>query len=589
MRRDRRDRAGGTMDDFLRVLGFGRPFMGAVLAAMVCMLGVSAFTGAFALVIKNVLDDVFINRNREVLRLIPGVILGIFLLKGAFQYGQDYLMAYAGQGLIRDLRGAVFDHLQWLGPRFYGANPTGTLVSRILNDVAMLREMINKTFTSLLSDSITLVVLLGVVVYRDWQLALISLCVAPVTIWPIAYFGRRMKRISRVSQETVAELTSSLNEAIIGHRVVQSFTAEDREQQRFAAHNKRYFRKMMKKAQARALTSPVIELIVACGAAAGVYYGGSRVIDGTMTTGTFFSFLTALIMAYQPMRKLGSVHIAIQEGMAAARRVFSVLDEVPEIADRPDAQTMTPFADRIEFRGVHFRYGEEWGLRDVSLVARAGETVAFVGPSGAGKTTLVHLIPRFYEVDDGAITIDGVDIRDLTLASLRRQVAVVGQDTFLFDATVRDNIAYGRPGASAAEVEAAARAANAHHFVCGLPAGYDTEIGEGGVRLSGGQKQRLSIARALLKDAPILILDEATSALDTESEALVQEALNRLMEARTTLVIAHRLSTVQQANRIYVLDHGQVVESGSHAELLERGGLYRHLYDIQFGEERDGG
>jgi len=394
--------------------------------------------------------------------------------------------------------------------------------------------------------------------------------------------------VSRISQETVADLTGFLTEALVGHRVVQAFTAEDRERRRFAEHNGRYFRKLMKKIQARSMTGPTVEMVVACGAAAGVYYGGSRVIAGTMTTGTFFSFLTALIMAYQPLRKLGNVHVQIQEGMAAARRVFHLLDEPAEIVDRPGAGSMAPFHDRIELDGVSFRYGDEWGLAEITLTARAGETVAFVGPSGAGKTTLVHLLPRFYEVDGGAIRIDGADIRDVTLVSLRGQIALVGQDTFLFNTTVRENIAYGRPGASTAEVEAAARAANAHDFVCELPQGYETMVGEGGVRLSGGQKQRISIARALLKDAPILILDEATSALDTESESLVQEALARLMAGRTTFVIAHRLSTVQQADRIYVLDHGRIVERGNHAELLAQGGLYRYLYDIQFGDEGNG-
>jgi len=317
---------------------------------------------------------------------------------------------------------------------------------------------------------------------------------------------------------------------------------------------------------------------------AAVYYGGTRVIAGELTPGTFFSFLTALIMSYQPIRKLGNLHVGIQEGLAAAARIFALLDEAPGIRDRAGATELASFAREVRFDRVSFRYEEAWILREVEVVARAGETVAFVGPSGAGKTTLVHLIPRFYEVESGAITIDGTDIRDVTLRSLRGQIALVGQDTFLFNTTVRDNIAYGRPGASETEVVAAAQAANAHTFVEALPEGYDTVVGEQGVRLSGGQKQRLSIARAILKDAPILILDEATSSLDTESESLVQEALTHLMEGRTTFVIAHRLSTVQSADRIYVLEAGRIVEAGSHAELLERGGLYHRLYDIQFGE-----
>ncbi len=570
--------------DFRRVMGYLRPYIPRMVAAGLCMLGVAAFTGAFALLIKNVLDDVFIHGDRFMLKVIPGAILATFFLKGLFYYGQQYLMGYIGQGVIRDLRGEVYDHLQEMDLRFYETHPTGNLVSRTLNDVTVLKETIDTSFTSLLSDSITLITLLGVVVYRDWRLALIALGVTPVALGPIRYFGRRMKRISRLSQEAVADLTDFLTESLAGHRVIQAFTAEARARERFGEHNHLYFRKLMKKTQARAFTSPTVEMIVAVGAVAAVYYGGTRVIAGELTPGTFFSFLTALIMSYQPIRKLGNLHVGIQEGLAAAARIFHLLDEEPGIRDRPGATELAPFSREVRFERVSFRYEAEWILRDVEVTARAGETVAFVGPSGGGKTTLVHLIPRFYEVEEGAITIDGIDIRDVTLHSLRRQIALVGQDTFLFNTTVRDNIAYGRPGASETEIVAAARAANAHTFVAELPEGYDTVVGEQGVRLSGGQKQRLSIARAILKDAPILILDEATSALDTESEALVQEALTHLMQGRTTFVIAHRLSTVQSADRIYVLEAGRIVEEGSHAELLAHDGLYRHLYQIQFGE-----
>ncbi len=580
--------AGGGVEvglgDFRRLMRYLRPYIPRMVVAGLCMLGVAAFTGAFALLIKNVLDDVFISGDRFMLKVIPAAILGTFFLKGLFYYGQQYLMGYIGQGVIRDLRGEIYDHLQEMDLRFYETHATGNLVSRTLNDVTVLKETIDTSFTSLLSDSITLITLLGVVVYRDWKLALIALGVTPVALGPIRYFGRRMKRISRLSQEAVADLTDFLTESLAGHRVIQAFTAEGRARERFAEHNHLYFRKLMKKTQARAFTSPTVELIVAVGAVAAVYYGGSRVIAGELTPGTFFSFLTALIMSYQPIRKLGNLHVGIQEGLAAAARIFHLLDEEPAIRDRPGAKEMAPFSQEVRFTDVSFRYEEEWILRHISLTARAGETVAFVGPSGAGKTTLVHLIPRFYEVEEGAITIDGTDIRDLTLHSLRSQIALVGQDTFLFNTTVRDNIAYGHPGASEAEIVAAAQAANAHTFVEALPEGYDTVVGEAGVRLSGGQKQRLSIARAILKDAPILILDEATSSLETESESLVQEALTHLMEGRTTFVIAHRLSTVQSADRIYVLEAGRIVEEGSHGELLEREGLYRHLYKIQFGE-----
>ena len=447
---------------------------------------------------------------------------------------------------------------------------------------------VSEAVTSLLKDSFTLAGLVFVIFWRDWKLAIIASLVFPLAVWPIAQFGRRMRRIAAESQVSMGDLISLLQETITGNRIVKAFGMEEHENRRFARENERQFRLTMKSVTVRAISSPLMEFLGGLGIAAIIFWGGYQVIEGTSTPGTFFSFLAALLMLYEPVKRLTNVNNTIQQGLAGAERIFQVLDTEPGIRNRPGAAELPPIREGISIEGVTFRYEEDPVLRDVSLKIRAGEAVAFVGMSGGGKTTLVNLIPRFYDVSEGRVAIDGTDIRDVTLESLRAQIGIVTQQTILFNDTVRGNIAYGDVRRSDGDVVRAAMAANAHDFIQRLPQGYDTVIGEQGVKLSGGERQRISIARALLKDAPILILDEATSSLDTESEIEVQDALEKLMRGRTTLVIAHRLSTIRNADRIVALVDGRIVEEGTHESLLEKKGEYFKLHNLQFKDEAQG-
>jgi subfamily B ATP-binding cassette protein MsbA len=434
----------------------------------------------------------------------------------------------------------------------------------------------------MMRDATTLAALVVVAFLKDWFLATLAFIVFPVTILPLTQVYKRVRSSSRRGQGSLGQLTALLQETIQGNRVVKAFNMEAYERERFATENQRLFRHSLKAGRLRAFVPPMVELVAACGIAAVVWYGGSSVISGERTQGAFVAFLTAMLLLYEPFKHLTRTNAAIQNGLAAAERLFEVLDQRSEVEERPHARRLTGIQQGIRFTNVSFRYQHEWVLRNINLEIRAGEVVALVGPSGGGKSTLADLIPRFYDVNAGQITIDGIDVRNLTLQSLRAQIGVVTQFTFLFNDTARNNIAYGAPSRPLEEVIAAARAAHAHDFIMALPQGYDTEIGELGVRLSGGQRQRLAIARALLKNAPILILDEATSSLDSESERLVQAAIERLMTSRTVLVIAHRLSTIQRADRIVVLADGAIVEEGGHDELLAHNAQYRRLYDLQF-------
>jgi subfamily B ATP-binding cassette protein MsbA len=478
--------------------------------------------------------------------------------------------------------------LQYQPYAFFDKETTGVLMSRLIYDVMLLQESVTRVVTSIFKDSFTIVGLTFVIFYREWRLALMAMVVVPLAAVFIVRFGRRLRRLSAQSQTAMARVSTILQENFTGQRIVKAFAREDFESSRFAQANQDFLKVRLRHTAVREMSSPVMELLGSFGMAAIIGYGGYNVIQGTSTPGTFFSFLAALLMLYAPIKGLSGTHNNIQEGLAAAERVFSLLDTPPAIQDRPSATPLPPLSKEILYEGVWFAYDERQALEDVNLTVRRGEMVALVGPSGAGKTTLLSLLPRFYEVSRGGIRIDGRDIRDLTLKSLREQIGVVTQQTILFNDTVRYNVAYGRLEATEAEIWAALRAAHAETFVRALPQGLDTVIGEQGVRLSGGERQRLAIARALLKDPPILILDEATSSLDSESEREVQLALDRLIEGRTTLVIAHRLSTVRNAHRIVVLDGGRLVEMGSHAELLAQEGLYRRLYEMQFAaEERE--
>ncbi len=552
---------------------------------MICMAVVGAATAAAAYLVKPAMDDIFLDRNEGMLILIPLAVLVIYLLKGVCNYGQTVLMSHIGFRVITDLRRDLYRQILRQPLSFFTKNPTGLLISRVTNDVTFLQGAVSEAVTSLMKDSFTLVALVFVIFWRDWQLAIIASLVFPLAVYPIAQFGRRMRRIATESQVSMGDLVSILQETITGNRIVKAFGMEEHENRRFAQENERQFKLAMKSVTVRAISSPLMEFLGGVGIAAIIFYGGWQVIAGTSTPGTFFSFLAALLMLYEPVKRLTNVNNTIQQGLAGAERIFQVLDTEPDIQNRPGAAELPSIRREISIEGVTFRYEEDPVLRDVYLKIRAGEVIAFVGMSGGGKTTLVNLIPRFYDVNEGRVAIDGTDIRDVTLESLRAQIGIVTQQTILFNDTVRGNIAYGDVRKSDEDIVRAAMAANAHDFISKLPQGYDTVIGEQGVKLSGGERQRISIARALLKDAPILILDEATSSLDTESEIEVQDALEKLMKGRTTLVIAHRLSTIRNADRIIALVDGRIVEEGTHESLLEKRGEYFKLHNLQFKDD----
>lgn len=570
---------------YRRLLEFVKPYWKHMAGAMVCMLFVSAATSGSAFLVKPVLDDVFFKKDLVMLKLIPLAIIGIFILKGIFDYGQAFLMSYVGQGIIADLREKIYNHIQSLSLSFFTRNPTGVLMSRILNDVNMIQGAVTDAVTGLLKDCFTLIGLVAVIFYRDWFLASVALVVFPVAVYPIVKFGKKLRSYSTRSQSSMANITTILLESITGTRIVKAFNMEDHERQRFAKENRRLFGILIKSVRVRAISHPLMEFLGGLGIAFIVFYGGRSVIQGEATPGTFFSFLAALLMLYEPVKRLSGINNTVQQGLAAAVRIFEILDTVPEIRDQPGAQGLTSVSQAIEYQDVSFKYEEDWVLKNINLRIKVGEMVAFVGASGGGKTTLVNLLPRFYDVTSGKVLIDGVDIRQLTTESLRSKIGIVTQTTILFNDTVRSNIAYGKIDEPFEEVVKAAQAAYAHGFIQNLPRGYETIIGEQGIKLSGGERQRISIARALLKNAPILILDEATSSLDSESEIEVQEALEYLMQGRTTLVIAHRLSTIRKADRIMVVINGTIVEEGTHEELLAKEGEYKKLYLLQFRDD----
>jgi subfamily B ATP-binding cassette protein MsbA len=572
------------VDIFKRLLQLAKPHAVKFFFAMICMLVVGVTTSALAFLVKPALDEIFLKRNIDMLKWIPLAVIGIYLTKGACNYAQTVLMNFIGQRVVADLREFLYRKIQTQSLAFFTKNPTGTLMSRITNDVAYIQGAVSEAVTALLKDSFTLICLVFVIFYRDWQLAIIAIFVFPLAVYPIAKFGQKMRQVATRTQVTLGSLTTLLQETISGTRIVKAFSMEEYENRRFAGENERLFRLNLKTVSINAISSPFMEFLGGLGISAIIFYGGYQVIHGQSTPGTFFSFLTALIMLYEPVKRLTNVNNTIQQGIAGAQRVFGIIDLTPEIRNAPGALPLPPIEREIEILGVGFRYEETPVLKNIHLTIRAGEVVAFVGMSGGGKTTLVNLIPRFYDVTEGAILIDGRDIRTVTVESLRGQIAIVTQQTILFNDTVRNNIAYGDIARTEEEILAAAKAANAHAFIMNLPMGYDTLIGEQGTKLSGGERQRISIARALLKNAPILILDEATSSLDSEAEIEVQDALETLMKGRTTLVIAHRLSTIRNADRIVVLVGGEIREEGKHEQLLSCEGEYSRLYNMQFKE-----
>ena len=571
------------MDIYRRLLPFLRPYLfRAFIPAVICMVLFSATNGALPFLVEHVFDDIFAQKDLDALRTLPLIIILTFSLRGVCNFGHVYLMEYVGQRIVEDLRNTLNAHLQSLSLSFFQRHPTGTLISRVTSDTLLVRQALTQATASMMRDATTLIVLMVVAFLKDWVLASLAFIAFPATILPLMRIYQKVRRLSRKGQGSLGYLAALLQETIQGTRVVKAFGMEAYENSRFAAENHRLYRHAIRAGRLKAFVPSMVELLAACGIAAVVWYGGASVIEGERTQGEFVAFLTAMLLIYQPFKHLTRTNTAVQSGLAGAERLFEVLDARSDVEERPQAQSITNFRQGIEFHNVSFRYQEDWVLRNVNLSIGVGQVVALVGPSGGGKSTLADLIPRFYDVSDGQITCDGMDVRDLTLASLRSQIAIVTQATFLFNDTVRNNIAYGMPERPEAEVIAAAKAVHAHEFILAQPQGYDTMIGELGARLSGGERQRLTIARALLKNAPVLILDEATSSLDNESERLVQAAIERLMIGRTVLVIAHRLSTIHRADRIVVLDNGTIVEEGPHEELLAQNTHYRRLYELQF-------
>ncbi len=570
------------MDTFKRLIHYSRPYWWRIAFAAAGSSVVGGMDALFAYLSGPLVKQLFATKDWSLLTFVPIGIIAIFTIRGLARYVNDYFIRTSGQLAIQDIRNELYRKNMGLGLAYFSRNQTGVLMSRVLNDVGLMQDGVANVVTGLFRDGLGAIFLLGVIFYLNWKLALIAFLVLPATIYPAQKIGRRIKNAVRHSQEKIGDLAAILQESYSGIKVIKAFNMAWREVERFAEANQGFYHFLRKSIKYEGMAVPVMEFLSSLGVAAVVWASISMIRRGTLTPEALLSFVAAMILLYNPVKKLSSTYNTLQRALAAADRVFESMDEAPEIVDPTSPRSLGSAEGRVELMNVSFRYGEENVLQNVSLHAGRGEVVALVGPSGGGKSTLVSLIPRFYDVTAGAVFIDGIDVREVRLADLMSQIALVDQETVLFNETIANNIRYGKPDASDAEVEGAARAAFAHDFIMEMPDRYATNIGDRGVRLSGGQRQRLCIARAILKDAPILILDEATSALDTESEQMVQRALNNLMENRTTFVIAHRLSTILHADKIAVVDQGELVEEGSHEELVKRGGLYKKLYDMQF-------
>ncbi|NBP71790.1 MAG: ABC transporter ATP-binding protein [Alphaproteobacteria bacterium] len=560
-----------------------------ILLTFLCMVLVAGTSAGMIYLLKDVVDQVLISRDREMLYLLPGAIIGLALISGIAGYFEAVNMEVIGHRMVANLQSAMYRGIIRADLQFFHDNSVGNLIARFINDANLLRYSMAKALTGLVKDSLLVIFLLAILVVHNWSLAFLTIFVFPLALYPIVRIGKRMRKISRNTQVETGDLTTLLDETFQGARHVKAYTMEERESERASEAIERVFSLTRKAARVQAISRPLMETLGGIALACAILYGGLLVIEGTMTTGELASFMAALLAAYKPMKNIANLNATLQQGLAAAQRVYSVLDLQSHVTDADNARSIGDVRGEIRFEDVHFRYTDKSkALNGIDLQVDAGMTVALVGPSGAGKSTVLNLIPRFYDVESGRVTIDGQDVRDITLHSLRSNIALVSQEILLFDDTVRANIAYGKPDATDEEIFQAAKDAGAAEFISQFPDGYDTHVGGRGAKLSGGQRQRVAIARAMLKDAPILLLDEATSALDTETERVVQSALSRLKQGRTTVVIAHRLSTIVDADSIFVMEDGRILEAGTHAELIARGGAYAKLYAMQFASDQDG-
>ena len=573
------------MKSYVRLLEFIKPYIWPhATLAILCMIVYGVSGGGVTYLTKRIFDDIFASKNQMALTFLPFAIVGIFALRGLAHFGQDYLMAYVNGRVVADIRKKLNAHILRLSLSFFHRQPTANLMARMTYDVDMAAGGLTGAVVSLVSDTTSLIILTTAAFIMDPFLASIAVIAFPASVMPVLKMARHIRKFARKGQQTIGGFMGLMQETIQGARIVRAFGMEEYENARLRKEIERLFKFNMRTTRIRVVITPAMELLSACAIGGVIWYGGYSVIGGTRTQGQFMAFLAAMFLMYQPLKKLAGTNTTLQQGSVAVERIFEIFDTQPDVQEKPDARAISQFSRSIEFHNVSFGYEGNLVLRNIDLKIGKGEMVALVGVSGVGKSTLADLIPRFYDVTSGKITIDGLDIRDVKLASLRSQIGIVAQHTFLFNDTVKENIAYGDRSKDMNHVIAAAKAAHAHDFIMAMPRGYETGTGELGTKLSGGERQRLSIARALLKDPPILILDEATSSLDSESERLVQDALERLMVGRTTLVIAHRLSTIRKADRIVVLVNGSVAEEGTHEKLLAQKGEYSKLYSLQFFE-----
>ena len=556
-----------------------------LIIALSLMMVVAGTTAGLAFLMETILDDVFTAKSKQSLYFAASIVMSLFVAKGLATYGQTVIMSFVGQRILADLQKSMFGHLVNGDLSFFHNHSSGALIAHFINDVEKMRGTVAGVITAIGRDSLTLIFLIGVMFYQDWLLTLASFFAFPTAILPLVKIGKKIRKVSANTQNEIGQFTTLLNETFTGIRHVKAAGMEDYEKSRASTLIEKVFKLVFRAARTKAAAYPIMETLGGTAIVIVICYGGWQVIEGTRSTGTFFSFVTALLLAYDPVKKLVNLNAQLQEGLAATERVFKVLDVHPKIVDQPNALRLNEAKGNIIFENISFSYLKNVPLIDkISLIIKKGQTVALVGHSGAGKTTILNLICRFFDPASGTITLDGNDIRKITMSSLRSNLALVSQDVTLFNDTIKENIAYGTKEPALPELHKAAKHAAAHDFIMELPNGYDTMIGENGVKLSGGQRQRIAIARAMLKNAPILLLDEATSSLDTKSERAVQEALSNLMQNRTTIVVAHRLSTIQSADLIHVIDEGRIAESGNHEELLQLNGAYAKLCEIQFSK-----